>query len=585
MKTLPPIFTAGRRYLFFRLIVNGIMQAAMIAGSMLLVRHAFDVLLNPAFDDPEVNLFDMTEVGTIGYFTAGLLTCTLCAAILRLVEQVDAERLGQDYVHRVRMALYDQMSKLAPRSLSRRRSGGVMLRFVGDLSALRRWVSLGLARIVVALIVSGLALGFLAYLEARLAAGSLLILCLGLAGNLLLGPRMHRTIRESRRLRGRLAGNINEKIQAFNVLLAFNQIRRERNKFQRQSLQLREAMIDRRRAAGFMRAITEGSSAASMGLVLSFGALEVFRGMTSAGNVVAAMAVVGFLSNAFRDLGRVHEYRQSARVSEQKILEFLRCRTMRGRSARLPDLVVTEGQLCFEGIGLEGCLTDITATAPGGARIAITGPNGAGKSTLLQIAARLIDPTSGRVLVDGQDLLKCNLASVRSAIGIVSPDFPLLRGSIRYNLLYRFPRAEEAEIRRVRELCNLDELMETLPGGERYRLEEAGQNLSLGQRHRLALARAILGNPALLIVDEIDANLDPQSGEALDRVLNEFPGTILMVTRSGSRLARADLCWNLQGGRLVRTVGRQQTLPALEYGPAMHVQGELFHQESIWIGQ
>jgi ABC-type multidrug transport system fused ATPase/permease subunit len=550
MQTLPPIFARGGRKYFIRLIINGVLQAAMIVGSMLLVRHAFNVLLNPAFDDPEVNLFEMTEVATIGLFAAGLLGCTGFAALLRLFEQVDAERLGQDYVHRVRMTLYDQMSKFAPRALGKRSSGTAMLRFVGDLSALRRWVSLGLARIVVSIIVAVLALGFLAYLDPYLAIISLVILMLGLSGNLMLGPRMHQAISESRRLRGRLASNINEKIRAFSVIQVFNQIGRERKKYRRQSTQLRDAMISKAWAAGLMRIVTEGSTAASMGLVLSLGAFEVFRGMTSSGNVVAAMAVVGFISNAFRDLGRVHEHLQNYRVSRRKIVEFLRTRTMRGRSADLPELVIRNGTVSFDKVSLAGGVEEFTATAPGSARVAILGPNGAGKSTLLQIVARLIDPDSGRVLIDGQDLGQCNLASVRSRIGIVSPDLPLLRGSVRYNLSYRWPSATASELSRVKELCGLEELFETLPGGEEYRLQESGQNLSLGQRHRLALARAILGDPALLIVDEVDANLDPHVEAVFDRVLDNFPGTVLMVTRSASRLKRADYIWHLDEGRL-----------------------------------
>lgn len=572
MRTLPPIFAQDRRWIFIRLVLNGVLQAMMIVGSMLLVRHAFDVLLNPAFDDPEVNLFEMTEVGTIGLFAAGLLTCTGFAALLRLLEQIDAERLGQGYVHRVRITLYDQMCKFAPRTLSRRSSGATMLRFVGDLSALRRWVSLGLARIVVSGIVSVLALSFLAYLDIYLATSSFLILSLGLAGNLQLGPRMQRAVSESRRLRGRLAGNINEKIQAFNVLQAFNQTERERKKFRRQSDKLRLAMVAQASSAGQMRIISEGSTAISMALMLSLGALEVFRGMTSAGNVVAAMAVVGFLSNAFRGLGRVHEYRQSAQVSERKILEFLQTRTLRGRSATLPPLEVKAGTVQFEGIGLNGCLRGITATAPGGCRVALVGPNGAGKSTLLQIAARQIDPSSGRVLIDGQDLVECNLQSVRSVIGIISPDLPLLRGSVRYNLSYRWPCATATEIERVSKLCHLDEFLDTLPGGEAFRLQEAGKNLSLGQRHRLVVARAILGNPALLIVDEIDANLDPHAAEVLDRVMDEFTGTILMVTRAKSRLARADYIWHLEDGKLTRIEEQRQLKPLGESSPRAQVE-------------
>jgi len=556
MAGLPAIFDGGRRSIFLRLVGNGVLQALMIVGSMLLVRHAFDVLLNPAYDDPEVNLFEMTDVWTVGLFAIGLLSCTGFAALLRLLEQIDAERLGQEYVHRVRMKLYDRMSSFAPRTLSQRSTGGTMLRFVGDLSALRRWVSLGLAKIVVAVIVTLLAIGFLAWLDPYLAVCSLVILAIGLFGNLRLGPRMHHSVAEARKLRGRLASNINEKIRAFAVLQAFNQADRERKKFNLHSRQLRDAMIIRARAAALMRIVTEGSTAASMGLVLSLGALEVFRGMTTAGNVVAAMAVVGFLSNAFRDLGRVHEYRQSARVSEQKISEFMRGRRMRGRSSELPELKVKGGEVAFRDVRVKGVLRGVTVTAPPGARVAIVGPNGAGKSTLLQVAARLVDIDGGQVLIDGQDLVECRLESVRSAIGIISPDLPLLRGSIRYNLCYRWPCATEPELDRIKQLCDLDDLLETLPGGEEYRLQEDGMNLSLGQRHRLAVARALLGDPAVLIVDEIDANLDERVAGVLDRVLDSFPGTILMVTRNQGRLDRADWFWFLEEGRLVNVEAR-----------------------------
>jgi len=562
MAGLPAIFAGGRRTIFLRLVGNGVLQATMIVGSMLLVRHAFDVLLNPAFDDPEVNLFEMTDVWTIVLFAIGLLTCTGFAAWLRLLEQVDAERLGQEYVHRVRMQLYDRMSSFAPRTLSQRSTGGTMLRFVGDLSALRRWVSLGLAKIVVAVIVTLLAIGFLAWLDPYLAICSLVILAIGLLGNLRLGPRMHHRVAEARKLRGRLAGNINEKIRAFAVLQAFNQAERERKKFNRQSRQLRDALILRARAAALMRIVTEGSTAASMGLVLSLGALEVFRGMTTSGNVVAAMAVVGFLSNAFRDLGRVHEYRQSSRVSERKIQEFMRGRRMRGRSANLPLLSVEKGDVEFRDIRIKGVLKGVSAIAPAGSRVAIVGPNGAGKSTLLQVAARLVDVDGGQVLIDGQDLAQCRLESVRSVIGIISPDLPLLRGSVRYNLCYRWPCATDSEIERIKQICNLEELLETLPGGEMFRLQEAGLNLSLGQRHRLAVARALLGDPAVLIVDEIDANLDEHVAGVLDRVLDSFPGTILMVTRNEERLDRADWYWYLEDGRLVKTAPRSGSTQA-----------------------
>lgn len=548
---LPKVFFRQRRWLLIRLTINGFLQAASIVGSMLLVRHAFDVLLNPTFDDPEIHMFEMTEVSDIWMLAVGLLACTGLAAWFRWIQRIDAEKLGQSYVHRIRLMLFDKMGRSAPRSLSRRSSGSTMLRFIGDLSAIRRWVSLGLARIVVASIVAIISLAFLAWLDPYLAGVSFTLLSLGLTWNLFLGPKMHHSIAEARKRRGRLAGNISEKIRTFSVIQVFDQVNRERKRFRKQSQQLRDAMIDRARASGKMRIVTEGATAASLGLVLSLGALEVFKGMTTSGNVVAAMAVVGFLSTPIRDLGRVHEYYQGAQVSRQKIRDFMRTRNLHGRAATLPDLEINKGLIEFRRVGLTGALNNITVVAAGGDRIAIVGPNGAGKSTLLHIAARLIDPDEGQVLIDGQDLAKHNLGSIRRNIGMVSPDLPLLRGSLGYNLRYRWRDAPDDEIARITKLCGLDVLIGSFAEGDKHRLQEGGQNLSLGQRHRLSLARALVGNPAILILDEIDANLDPQAAQIVDHVIDGFPGTILMVTRSKSRLAKTDALWHMKNGQLV----------------------------------
>ncbi len=165
MSKLPVILSQARRWLFLRLVANGTLQAAAIIISMLLVRHAFDVLLNPEFDDPEVHMFEFDQVWEIAFFALGLLGSTGFAAWLRYIERIDAERLGQAYIHEVRIAVFDRMSRFAPRALSGRTTGSSMLRFVGDLSAIRRWISLGLARIVVSAIVTIISIGVLAFID------------------------------------------------------------------------------------------------------------------------------------------------------------------------------------------------------------------------------------------------------------------------------------------------------------------------------------------------------------------------------------------------------------------------------------
>ncbi|MGK2905707.1 MAG: ABC transporter transmembrane domain-containing protein, partial [Desulfuromonadales bacterium] len=437
MSKLPAIFSSARRGLFLRLVANGTLQAATIIGSMLLVRHAFDVLLNPEFDDAEVHMFDLSQVWEIVLFAFGLMSLTGLAAWLRYLELIDAERLGQAFIHEVRLSVFDRMKHFSPRALSNRSTGSSMLRFVSDLSSIRRWVSLGLARIVVSLIVTVISISVLAWIDSYLALCAIVILTLGLVWNMRMGTYMRHVIGEARQRRSYLAANINEKIRSHVVIQAFNQQNSEKRRFRKQSKSLSEAMIQRARAAAGMRIVNDGATALSLAAILSFGAFEVFRNQTSAGNVVAAMAVVGFLSTAIRDLGRVHEYFQDYRVSTQKILEFMETRLLRGRSSKRPALHVTKGHIELQEISVRGVFKNLSATISGGARLAILGDNGSGKSTLLQVIARLVDPDRGKVLIDGQDIRACNMASVREAIGIVSPDLPLFRGSVRYNLCYR----------------------------------------------------------------------------------------------------------------------------------------------------
>jgi ABC-type bacteriocin/lantibiotic exporter with double-glycine peptidase domain len=183
--------------------------------------------------------------------------------------------------------------------------------------------------------------------------------------------------------------------------------------------------------------------------------------------------------------------------------------------------------------------------------IALVGPNGAGKSTLLSLAARLIDPDKGRILLDGQNIAKCSLSSTRRAIGMMSPDLPLLRGKIDKNLRYRWPEAPDEEVKRVKTLCEIDKVVGELREGDQTRLTEGGGNLSLGQRQRIALTRALLGNPSILLLDEADAHMDHSTGMLLDKILAEYRGTVLLVTHNPDRLSSADIIWSIKKGQLV----------------------------------
>jgi len=357
--------------------------------------------------------------------------------------------------------------------------------------------------------------------------------------------------RASRRRRARLSANVNQQVAAIGVIHAFGQADREHDRLRRQSRRLRTATVDSARATGNLMGLGEGTAAMATAVTIGVGAYEVGAGRISPGTVVAAMAIVGLLTAPLRDLGRVEAYRQNARVSFEKIGRFLETPGSLGEAPGATPLAGGMGRLSFSNVSLERAVIGITVTAEPGSLVAIVGPNGAGKSTLLSLAARLIVPTTGAVYLDGQNLADSTLTSIRNAIGVAGPDFPLIRGTIGHNLRYRYPEATDEEIDRVWRLCGITDVLRGLPDGEETKLTDGGANLSVGQRQRIALARAILGGPRLLLLDEADANLDPDASAVVDRVLAAFPGTILLVTHRRERLDDADVIWHLRDGHMV----------------------------------
>ena len=441
--SIPQILTTKRRMLLARLVGIGFAQAGMTIATALLVQYAFDRWVTPADAD--------IEIAGLAILLA-LLAATGIHAWLRLRERVEAERLGQSYAYAVRLALYDRLGALPPRALQRRSRGGNLLRFVGDLTALRQWVSLGLARLCTATTVTMVAVTALGFVNLVLAGAVAVVLVAGAASAYYSGRNMQGAVRESRRRRARLAANVNEQLTSMPVVQVFDQVDRERSRLRRQSRRLYDAMIERSKIIGRLRAVTEATSGIAAAAVLMLGAFEVSQGRASAGTVVAAMSVLGMLVPALRDLGRIHEYWHGYSVALEKIQSFMETPSMANESLDASPLSVDSGGIELADISLDGVFDGLSASAPAGSVVSIIGPNGSGKSTLLNLVARLTDPDHGRVMIDNNNIAEHSLASIRRHIGMVSPDLPLMRGSLERNLRYRCPGASAEELRRVCEV-------------------------------------------------------------------------------------------------------------------------------------
>lgn len=531
-----PVLAGGRRWTAARLLLWGLGQALCAVALVGLARLAFDA--------PAGGGASNLAAAALGF---GALAVAI--PLLRVLERTDAERLGQDYAAAVRARLFRQVLDLHPRVLAGRRQGHLLLRFTSDLNALRLWVGQGLARLAPAVITLAGAMAALLWVDADLGLAVAAVLVSVQAALLACGPALTRRVREARRQRSRLAGNLGEKLRAAAVIRAFGQTARERRRVRRDSRRLAAAMVGRARLSGLARALPE----AGVGLTLAALVLLSHDGpggaAPSPGTLVAAMAVVGLLRRPLADLARLFDYRQGYRVAMERIETFLDLPVRPGGGERIARS--GPGRLEFRGLSVAGSLEGIDALIEPGRVVAVVGPNGAGKSSLLAAAAGLLPPDAGAVLLDGRDLAGCDPGSVRRVMGLVGPGLPLLKGSIDRNIRYGRPRASAREVERVCRLCGLDELLERLPQGRTTRLAEGGGRLSGGFRARVALARALLPGPAVLLLDEVDAALDEGGRRRLDHLLAQRPATVLLVTHDPRRLARVDEIWHLRDGRLV----------------------------------
>jgi ABC-type multidrug transport system fused ATPase/permease subunit len=450
--------------------------------------------------------------------------------------------------------MYGHLQGMRPRQLQGRSRGGLLLRFVGDLSMLRTWVSRGLLGGLVALIVVCGATGVMAAFAPWIALGVLAVLAAGVAISLGSGESMRRATQSMRRRRSLLTSNIDEQINALPVVQVFGRSPGEFSRLARQNDSLNRTLFRLAELRGRLRGISSAVGLLAAVVALAVGLIEISKGRVTLGFVIASLTIARQLNGPTRTLGLAHDYWQRSRVSRQKVVDFLNSSSTNLDDPQLAKLRVRKGAVEFRAVTVPGALADVTLTASPGQLVAITGRAGAGKSTLLNLVARLVDPVTGEVLVDGQMLAQTTPRSVYRHLGMVGPDLPLMRGTVRRNLTYRDPDAPEDEMRRVILTTGLDEVLDELPSGLTTWVTEGGRNLSAGQRQRISLGRAILGNPSILLLDEPTANLDPVSSAAIREVLVRHHGTVLLVTHDPAEMSLADQVWVLDAGRVVEVL-------------------------------
>lgn len=544
MRAAKGLFRIPRRAIVI-VVALGIGQVITLVAFVLLLQSVVNALV-PAEVGAAADAAFRVALGEV----ALLGVVALVHGWLRSREFSVTEAVGYTIVRDLRMKMYRHLQGMTPRQLQGRARGGLLLRFLGDLSMTRMWISHGILGGIMSAVVLVGTLSVLMFISSWMTLAILAALCAGAALSLAAGRAMRRATRAMRRRRSLVMSNIDEQLNAHAVVQVFGRSAGEFARLSRQNQALTRALIRVARLRGYLRGISTAFSMIVVAVVLGAGMFEIRRGTASVGLVVAFVVVARQLAGPVHRLGLAHDYWHRAQVSEQKIAEYLRSSSRPIDRLTLERMRVRKGDIRFESVTVPGALREIDLHVEPGQLVAVTGPGGAGKSTMLGLLARVVEPTSGSVVVDGQSLVQTTPDSVARQVGVVGPDLPLMRGTVRRNVTYALPDASEEEIQRVVRASGLDDVLAELPDGITTWVTEGGRNLSVSQRQRIALARALMGNPPILVLDEPSEGLDRAGQDAFIALLRRHSGTALVATHDSREIALADVVVALADGQV-----------------------------------
>ncbi len=522
-------------------------------------------LVKPAMDE----IFIRKDARMLTLVPLALLGAYLVKGAARYGQSSLMAAVGERVVARLRRDLYRHLQDMPLSFFTARHSGDLMARLLTDVTRLSRVSS---SVLVMGVRQVGTVVALLAVMLAR---EWVLALCALVAFPVIalilrrIGRRLYRLNRRAQERVAELAVLLHETFAGTKIVKAFGRERQERERFEALNDRLLRLSVQNVRADEITEPLMEFAGALGIALALLYGGWRVIEGAMTPGTFFSFTAAVILLYGPVRRLARALNTVQQTTASVERVFELL---DQPPALVDRPGAVTLTGfaeAIVFDGVGFrypgadEDVLTDITLTIRKGEVVAFVGLSGAGKSTLMDLVPRFHDVTAGRLLVDGHDVRDLTQASLRAQIGLVTQETFLFNDTIRYNIAYGRPEASFEEVVRAARQAHAHDFILACPRGYDTLVGERGVRLSGGQRQRLAIARAFLKNPPILILDEATSDLDAESEFMVQQALADLMKgrTVLVIAHRLATIRNADRIVVIHQGR-VAEVGRHEELLA-----------------------
>lgn len=520
-----PLLLRGRRRRGFAVLAGiGLLQSVLAVVLALSVKQALDQLLGAGAGGTAALGTALLALGALGL-----------SAVLRWREFLEGERLAQSYVHAVRVAVFRHALRLGEEGMAQTSRSAVLLRFTGDLSPIRLWISRGLSRGLVAAISICITLAALMFVDpfiGMVIAAS--VLMTGVSA-IALGPALDKSTRRVRSRRTRVLKHAQERLGRLATIESIGDTKTERQILAGKSNQLAKASVSRAGIVGALRAVSEaGAAVASLGAFFVGAALAGFS-LVTPGAVVAAMLLAGLLSPKVQDLTRAFEYWTGARISIEKQSRFLALRPVgrrKGSSSHSKRLGQAVGYLRIHQAAYRDQIANANLEVGPGDRVWLADSSQRKVLALLQLAAGVLQPTAGRVTLDGIELRELHRRDTRRHIAMISSELELFQGSLRSNLTYGVDRAKADDLDAFIEQFSVAELINEFPGGLDHRVSESDRQVTAARQLVFGIVRARLADARVILVNQGDVALEHGEVALVERLLREFDGAVIWVSRA-----------------------------------------------------
>jgi ATP-binding cassette, subfamily B, bacterial len=531
----------------------------------LLIRQAIDVAL------PHKN------VSLLIWLASGLVLFPVGAAVASVGQSYLNTVVTQGMIHNLRVDMYEHGQKLGLEFFTHTRGGEIHSRLVNDLSAVQRVLAQSAIGLVTNILTVVLTMVLMFVLDARLAVLSALLLPFFALPVLSFGRRTYTAIMDGQIALDKMTGHLEETLTLSGIVVvsSFGARRREASRFRLLSGQVRRTQIYQSLVGQWLSGLVQVLAALGPALLYGYGGYLVIRGHVELGTVVAFATYLVNLYGPASSLASLNTTVIGALALFDRVFQFMdlpvavpepatpRPLPTAAVSERAAALPVTFDRVSFKyGTGSE-VLHDIAFEARSGELSALVGPSGAGKSTILSLASRFYDPTAGEVRMAGVPLRDLSDDTLRSHIAVVTQEVFLFHASLRENVAYGRPDADEADILQAVDAAQLEDVVAMLPQGLDTLVGERGHRLSGGEKQRVAIARAILRNPGVLLLDEATSSLDSHAERLVQAALARLleGRTVIAIAHRLSTVQMAQQIFVVNGGRIVER-GRHDDLVA-----------------------